>query len=189
MALQCIDLSPLDSAATRASPCDTPEAKSQHSLADVASFYINNCAFDGFSSPRRRRRRLCGGRMSGASLARRRVDEYYRRLHWTTTSRSSARSVAPALAPRHLAIEVRSSATLTVDGMAGHRQVPAGNGRDCRGGRRVAKERLLRRRVSRAELVVAAVVDGWLAGQPQRHLCACGHECQYLFCTAIDSSC
>ena len=38
--------------------------------------------------------------MSGASLARRRVDEYDRRPHSATSCRSSARSVAPTLAPR-----------------------------------------------------------------------------------------
>ena len=50
--------------------------------------------------------------MSGASLTRRRIDEYDRRPHSTTKCRSSARAVAPALAPRRSAIEVPSSATL-----------------------------------------------------------------------------
>ena len=109
--------------------------------------------FDGFSSSRRRRRRLCGGRMSGASLARRRIDKYDRRPHSTTKFRSSARSVAPALPLRRSEIEVPSSATLIVDGAAGRRQVPAEFGRDRRVSRRVAQERPLRRRASRAELV------------------------------------
>ena len=145
--------------------------------------------FDGFSSSRRRRRRLCGGHMSGASLARRRVDEYDRRPHSTTKCRSSARSVAPALPLRRSEIEVPSSATLIVDGAAGRRQVPAEFGRDRRVSRRVAQERPLRRRASRAELVVAAVVDGCLARWPQRHLYARGHECQYVFRTVVDSRC
>ena len=87
-----------------AAPCDTLQRKSQSSLADVASGKKDRSEkkqpFDGLSSSRRSRRRLCGGRMSGASLARRRVDEYDRRPHSATSCRSSARSVAPTLAPR-----------------------------------------------------------------------------------------
>jgi hypothetical protein len=172
-----------------ATPCgrfrvDFPTPSCQ--LADVAPL---KAAFDGVVSPRQRDRRLCGGRMSGASLARRRIDEYDRRPHSTTKRRSSARRVAPAPAPCRSAIEVPSSATVFVDGAAGRSREPAEGGLDRLGGRRVAQERALRARASRAELVVAAVVDSGSAGWPQRHLYACGHKCEYLFRTVIDSSC
>ena len=174
---------------TESPPCDTLEPRSQTSFADVGRTQERSApTFNGLSAPRRRRRRLCGGRVSGASLARWRIDEHDRRPRSATRSRSSTRSKAPALAPRRSTIEVPSAATLIVDRVAFRRHLPAEDGRDRRGGCRVAKERLLRRHVSRAELVVAAVVDGWLAGWPRRHLYACGRECEYLFRTVIDST-
>ena len=143
-------------------------------LADVATFFSS---FDGSSTPRRRHRRLCGSRMSGASLARWRVDEDDRRPRLATSCRSRWRGMQAALAVWPLASEEAALLRQPKTGRFVARLLHVEVGGNCSGSRRAAKERRLRRCDCRRSLLPPVALSAGENGTVSGPLHVCAHNC------------
>ena len=146
-------------------------------LADVAPFFSS---FDGVRASRCSHRRLCGGRMSGASLARRRTDEDGRRPHLATSCRARWRGMQAALAVWPLASEEAALLLRALTGWVGGRLLFAEVGGNRCGGRGAAKERRLRRCECRGSWLPSVALSAGENGTVSGPLYVCAHDCRCL---------
>ena len=146
-------------------------------LADVAPFFSS---FDGVRASRCSHRRLCGGRMSGALLARRRIDEDGRRPHLATSCRARWRGMQAALAVWPLASEEAAPLLRAPTGWVGDRLLHAEVGGNRCGGRGAAKERRLRRCECRGSWLPSVALSAGENGTVSGPLYVCAHDCRCL---------